>query len=187
MALISVEEALQRVLEHAQVLPVEQVPLSDANGRVLASDLKALRTQPPADVSAMDGYAVRASDVGTAPVRLKVIGEVAAGRPFAATVGAGDAARIFTGGVVPEGADAIVIQEDTDARDGSVVINEAATAGRYIRPAGLDFERGRALAPAGHRLTGASGWLRARKQERQRRVGSAFLNSSRGCQRVAIG
>ncbi len=72
----------------------------------------ALRTQPPADVSAMDGYAVRAADVAQVPARLKVVGEVAAGHPFEGTVGAGEAARIFTGGVLPPGADAIVIQEN---------------------------------------------------------------------------
>ena len=114
MALISVAEALDHVLAHAGPLPPETVPLDDALGRVLAAELKALRTQPPADLSAMDGYAVRASDVAHTPVRLRVIGEVAAGRPFTATVGAGEAARIFTGGVMPAGADAVVIQEITE-------------------------------------------------------------------------
>ncbi|HEX8828429.1 MAG TPA: molybdopterin molybdenumtransferase MoeA, partial [Xanthobacteraceae bacterium] len=113
MALISVADALDRVLARAQALPPEDVPLEDANGRVLARDLTALRTQPPADVSAMDGYAVRAADIAHAPVGLKVIGEVAAGRPFAAVVGPGEAARIFTGGVVPAGADTVVVQELT--------------------------------------------------------------------------
>jgi molybdopterin molybdotransferase len=87
--LLSVADALQRVLEHAAPLPTEKVPLSEAAGLVLVAPLKALRTQPPADVSAMDGYAVRAADVANAPVRLKVIGEVAAGRPFAQALGAG--------------------------------------------------------------------------------------------------
>ena len=77
----------------------EDAPLQEADGRVLAGDLAALRTQPPADVSAMDGYAVRAADVASVPVTLKVIGEVAAGHPFDGAVGAGEAARIFTGGV----------------------------------------------------------------------------------------
>src|SRR6516164_4492040 len=86
VALISVAQALDHVLAHAAPLPAEQVPLDEALGRVLAADLKALRTQPPADVSAMDGYAARAADVATAPARLKVIGEVAAGRPFAQIV-----------------------------------------------------------------------------------------------------
>src|SRR5271156_6208507 len=123
VALISVAEALDHVLAHAAPLPVEEAPLAEADGRVLAYDLKALRTQPPADVSAMDGYAVRSGDAATAPVRLKVIGEVAAGRPFTAagshgsSVDHGEAARIFTGGVVPAGADAVVVQELTK-RDG---------------------------------------------------------------------
>ena len=81
--LLSVADALTRILEHAAPLPAEEAPLSEAYGRVLALPLKALRTQPPADVSAMDGYAVRSADVSGAPVKLKVIGEVAAGRPFA--------------------------------------------------------------------------------------------------------
>ena len=79
MALLSVAQALERVLAQAAPLPAEEAPLTDACGRVLAADLKALRTQPPADVSAMDGYAVRSSDVASAPAQLKVIGEVAAG------------------------------------------------------------------------------------------------------------
>src|SRR6516162_2342776 len=99
-----VAEALSRVLADTEPLAAEPTPLSEAHGRVLAADLAALRTQPPAAVSAMDGYAVRAADVATAPARLKLVGEVAAGHPFDSSVGAGEAARIFTGGVVPAGA-----------------------------------------------------------------------------------
>src|SRR5580693_8786992 len=87
VALISVAEALDHVLAHAKPLDAEEAPLGEADGRVLAADLQSRRTQPPADVSAMDGYAVRASDVAAAPVKLKVIGEVPAGKPFAAKVG----------------------------------------------------------------------------------------------------
>jgi molybdopterin molybdotransferase len=153
VALIPVAEALERVLAHATPLAAEEVPLAEADGRVLAYGLKALRTQPPADVSAMDGYAVRSADVAKAPVRLKVVGEVAAGRPFAAKVGPGEAARIFTGGVVPDGADAVVIQEQTK-RDGDAVEVQKPTAkGRNVRPQGLDFRLGDALLAAGHRLT----------------------------------
>src|SRR5438132_13235803 len=108
-----VADALARVLGGVEPLPAEDAPLAEAHGRVLAADLSALRTQPPADVSAMDGYAVRAADVKSAPVRLRLVGEVAAGHPFKGTVGVGEAARIFTGGVVPPGADTIVIQENT--------------------------------------------------------------------------
>src|SRR5215831_10079982 len=136
---MSVAEALRQVLEHAMPLATETVPLADGYGRVLAADLSAQRTQPPVDVSAMDGYAVRAADVKSAPARLRLIGRVAAGHPFNGTVGAGEAARIFTGGVVPPGADTIVIQENT-RRDGDVVvINKASGAGRHIRRSGLDF------------------------------------------------
>jgi molybdopterin molybdotransferase len=153
VALISVAEALEQVLANASPLPAEEVAIAEANGRVLAYGLKALRTQPPADVSAMDGYAVRASDVAQAPLRLKIIGEVAAGRPFTATVQPGEAARIFTGGVVPDGADTVVIQELT-ARDGDwVTVQNPATKGRNVRPRGLDFRSGDALFAKGHRLT----------------------------------
>jgi molybdopterin molybdotransferase len=152
-SLISVAEALDHVLANAAPLPADEVPIEDADGRVLAFGLKARRTQPPADVSAMDGYAVRASDVANAPARLKVIGEVAAGRPFNASIGAGQAARIFTGGFVPAGADTVVIQEHTK-RDGAIVeVQKAAAKGRNVRPQGLDFRAGDALLAKGHRLT----------------------------------
>jgi molybdopterin molybdotransferase len=153
-ALTPVADALASVLDGTTPLPTETVTLADAHGRVLASDLAATRTQPPADVSAMDGYAVRAADIATVPARLKLIGEVPAGRPFAGQVGPGEAARIFTGGVIPPGADTVVIQEVT-ARDGDAVIIEKPTApGRNVRKAGLDFKTGDVLLPAGRRLTG---------------------------------
>jgi molybdopterin molybdotransferase len=153
VALISVAQALDHVLAHAESLPVEEAPLTEADGRVLAYNLRALRTQPPADVSAMDGYAVRSADVAQVPVRLKVIGEVAAGRPFAAKIGAGEAARIFTGGFVPEGADAIVVQEVTTRDGDSVEVQKPTSQGRHIRKLGLDFKAGDALFAKGHRLT----------------------------------
>jgi molybdopterin molybdotransferase len=153
VALLSVADALGQVLQHAEPLPVEQVPLQEAAGRVLASDLTALRTQPPADVSAMDGYAVRAEDAASAPLRLKVIGEVAAGRPFNVQVGPGEAARIFTGGVVPDGADAVVIQEVTRRSGDWVEIERPTSRGRHVRRRGLDFRAGEVLLREGHRLT----------------------------------
>jgi molybdopterin molybdotransferase len=150
--LISVEQALQQVLAHAATLPAEQVPLAQADGRVLAADLKALRTQPPADLSAMDGYAVRSSDVTKAPARLKVIGEVAAGRPFDKSVGPGEAARIFTGGVVPDGADTVVVQEQV-SRDGDTVeVQKPSAKGRNVRVRGLDFRAGEIAFTRGHHL-----------------------------------
>jgi molybdopterin molybdotransferase len=153
VALISVAEALDHVLAHAAPLPPEQVALDDALGRVLAADLKALRTQPPADVSAMDGYAARSSDVANVPVQLSVIGEVAAGRPFTAAVGAGEAARIFTGGVMPAGADTVVVQEITERAGNAVTVLKPVSKGRHIRRQGLDFRRGDTLFSAGHRLS----------------------------------
>jgi molybdopterin molybdotransferase len=152
-ALLSVADALARVLDGVEPLPPENAPLTEADGRVLAADVAALRTQPPADLSAMDGYAVRATDVATAPVTLKIAGEVAAGRPFDGKIQAGEAARIFTGGVVPPGADTIVIQENT-RRDGEhVAVNQSEKPGRHIRRAGLDFKEGQVLLPRGRRLT----------------------------------
>jgi molybdopterin molybdotransferase len=153
MALMPVAEALQRVLAEARALPAEMVPLNDALGRVLTDDLTALRTQPPAAVSAMDGYAVRASDVATAPVTLKLIGEVAAGHPFDGKVGAGQAARIFTGGVMPDGSDTVVIQE-LAARDGdTVTLQKPTTKGRNVRGQGIDFSKNQILLAKGRRLT----------------------------------
>jgi molybdopterin molybdotransferase len=153
VALMPVAEALSAVLAGSEPLPEEMVALDAAHHRVLARDLAALRTQPPRAMSAMDGYAVRAVDASHAAARLKVIGEVAAGRPFEKMVGKGEAVRIFTGGVVPEGADAVVIQEDTVLQGGGITITEAATAGRHIRPAGIDFREGDVLLARGARLT----------------------------------
>jgi molybdopterin molybdotransferase len=153
VALLSVADARARVLQDAAALSVEMLPLADAHGRVLAEDVAARITQPPADVSAMDGYAVRAMDIATVPTTLKVIGEVAAGHPFAGTVGAGEAARIFTGGVLPAGADTVVIQENTTRADSTVIVNITAAKGRNIRYHGLDFSRGDLLLRKGRRLT----------------------------------
>src|SRR5437868_15405119 len=115
--MISVEEALSRLLELLTPLPPEQISLVDGLGRVLAEDVAARRTQPPFAVSAMDGYAVRAEDVAQVPTTLRIVAEIPAGAGFGGTIGAGEAARIFTGAPLPAGADAIVIQEDTE-RDG---------------------------------------------------------------------
>ncbi len=152
MALMPVEEALARLLGAVEPLAAETVPLAEAAGRVLAAPVVARRTTPGADVSAMDGYAVRAQDAATIPATLRLIGESAAGRPFAGTVDPGTAVRIFTGAVLPTGADAIVIQEDTTRAGESVTVAEAATTGRHIRKAGGDFATGETLLPPGHKL-----------------------------------
>ncbi len=150
---MSVAEALARVLEGATPLAAEAAPLAEAHGRVLADDLAALRTQPPTNVSAMDGYAARAADVASVPAKLKLIGEVAAGHPFGGRVGAGEAARIFTGGVVPDGADTVVIQENTTRDGDTVTVTTSADKGRNVRGEGLDFARGAVLLAKGRRLT----------------------------------
>ncbi|MCP3389449.1 molybdopterin molybdotransferase MoeA [Bradyrhizobium sp. CCGB12] len=153
MALMPVSDALAAVLAGAEPLPDEMIALAEAFHRVLAHDVAARRTQPPEAMSAMDGYAVRAADAATIDSKLTVIGEVGAGRPFAGAVGGGEAVRIFTGGVVPDGADAVVIQEDTVADGKRITVKEAAIAGRHIRPAGVDFSEGDVLLRKGSRLT----------------------------------
>jgi molybdopterin molybdotransferase len=172
---ISVEEARRRLLSPLAPLGAEQVSLSNALGRVLAEDVAARRTQPPFAASAMDGYAVRAADVARVPARLKVVGSVPAGQAYDGTVGRGEAVRIFTGAPVPAGADAIVIQEDTE-RDGDIVtVREGAAAGTYVRPAGLDFREGDIGLRAGRRLSARDvglaaamnrPWLLLRRQPR---------------------
>jgi molybdopterin molybdotransferase len=153
VALMPVADALAAILAGAEPMPEEMVALEAAHHRVLARDVAARRTQPPQAMSAMDGYAVRASDAAKVQARLKVIGEVAAGRPFDRAIGPGEAARIFTGGVIPDGADAVVIQEDTVADRDCITITEAASPGRNVRPAGVDFREGDVLLSAGTRLT----------------------------------
>ena len=151
--MISVAEARERLLAAVAPLGTEQIAVGDAFGRVLAEDVAARRTQPPACLSAMDGYAVRAGDVAQIPRRLKVVGSVPAGQSFERRLGAGEAVRIFTGAPLPEGADAVVIQEDTD-RDGDwVIVRESSPVGRHVREAGLDFRAGDVRLRAGRVLT----------------------------------
>ena len=150
--MISVDEARGRVLDGLRPTPAEIVALADAWNRVTAEGVAARLTQPPADVSAMDGYALRAAD-GTLNASLTVIGAAPAGHPFDGQVGPGQAVRLFTGSVVPSGTDAILLQEDA-TRDGDTVrINEAVTAGRHIRRKGQDFAAGDIVLPAGRRIT----------------------------------
>ena len=151
MALLSVSEALARVLQGLTPLEAEDVSLDDAQGRVLAADLAALVTQPPFDASAMDGYALHGEDVATLPATLRLIGEAVAGAGFGGEVGRGEAVRIFTGAPVPRGADTIVIQEDVEA-DGAAITVRAAEPYRHIRPRGQDFKDGEILLRAGTEL-----------------------------------
>ena len=155
MGLMPVEEALARIAEAIEPVDVKTVPLGEAHGRVLGEPVRARRTQPPADVSAMDGYAVRTADVAAVPATLRVVGEAPAGSAYAGALQPGEAVRIFTGAPVPGGADTIIIQEDT-ARDGdSVVVRTSAAAGRHIRKAGIDFREGDVGLEAGVRLGAA--------------------------------
>ena len=166
--LLAVAEALTRILEGLAPSQAEICALHDARacdvrghdvrghdvrGRVLASDIAARLSLPPAAVSAMDGYAVRAADCKTNGATLMRVGESAAGRPWDGTVGAGEAVRIFTGAVIPDGADTILLQEDataTSETDGATItVNEGPHEGQFIRPAGLDVTAGEMILAAG--------------------------------------
>lgn len=151
--MISVEEALTRLLALVEALPPEQISLADGLGRVLAEAISARRTQPPFAVSAMDGYAVRADDLARMPVELRIVAEVPAGAGFGGHVGPGEAARIFTGAPMPAGTDTIVIQEDAERLGDRVRVLEGAPRGRYVRREGLDFAEGDALLHPGRRLS----------------------------------
>ncbi|MDH3476435.1 MAG: molybdopterin molybdenumtransferase MoeA, partial [Rhodospirillales bacterium] len=151
--MISVEQALARITAAFRPLPVETVSLGEALGRVLAEDVEARVSQPPQTVSAMDGYAVRAADLEAAPVTLTQVGEAPAGGAYGGTLQPGETVRVFTGGPLPEGADAIVIQEDVEAEDGRITVRQAVAPGTYVRPAGLDFRAGDVGIRAGRLLT----------------------------------
>ncbi len=151
--MLSVVEARTKILQSFQPLPAETVALTGGLGRVLAEPVVARTTQPPAAVSAMDGYAVRGQDVARLPAELTVIGEVAAGDSFEGSVGPKQAVRIFTGAPLPDGSDTIVIQEDVTREGGKISLAVATPTGRYVRPRGLDFAAGETAIPVGHRLT----------------------------------
>jgi molybdopterin molybdotransferase len=148
-AMISIEDARAHVLAGLSPTGAEIVALADAWGRVSAADIEARLTHPPQDVSAMDGYAVRAAD---ADPRL-VVGASPAGHPWAGQVGPGQAVRLFTGSFVPAGADSVVLQEDTDVDGERITIREGIRAGQHIRRAGQDFREGEIMVKAGSRLT----------------------------------
>jgi molybdopterin molybdotransferase len=147
--MISFDEAVRRVTDVARPLGRESVPIAEAAGRVLAAPVVARVDSPPADSSAMDGYAVREADL---PGRLRLIGESFAGRGFEGALEPGTCVRIFTGAPVPAGADRVVVQEVT-ARDGDIVtIAELPGPARHLRPRGSDFRTGNVLLETGRRL-----------------------------------
>jgi molybdopterin molybdotransferase len=145
---LALEEAQARLLALAPVLPREQVPLEAMLGRYLAEDLRAVRTQPAADLSAMDGYAL---SPGEGPWTL--VGESRAGAPFAGEITAGQCARISNGAVVPKGADRVLLQEDAAVSGGIVTATELPPPGRHIRARGFDFHAGDLLLARGTRMT----------------------------------
>jgi molybdopterin molybdotransferase len=157
---ISLEEAQERILAAIQPLPVEEIPLHDALGRYLAAPVHSLVDLPPMDNSAMDGYAVRAADLAAAtmenPVALRLSGEALAGSSLASGVEAGACARIFTGAMLPPGADAVVMQEDVAVprrSSGNVHFSEPIKPWENVRLRGEDVRENMLLADAGERLT----------------------------------
>lgn len=150
--MISVEEARAKILGSLTLVGLETVALAAAHGRVLGAAVRARVAHPPADVSAMDGYAVRAVDA-VAGAQLRVIGEAPAGHPFAGAVGQGEAVRLFTGSFVPPGADTVLIQENTVARASGITVQAVPAQGRHIRKLGQDFAVGDELIAPGKRLT----------------------------------
>jgi molybdopterin molybdotransferase len=148
--LLTVEDALARVLEHVHPLQAERVELADAGGRVLVEDARAAVDLPRFASSAMDGFALRAADT---PGTLPVVARIAAGRPAGRPLEAGEAMGISTGGVVPDGADAVVPIELVRDDDGTVVIPQAAPPGANVRPRGGDVREGEVVVPAGTPLT----------------------------------
>lgn len=151
MSLISVEEALRRVLDGVPALAAEEIPVGEAHRRVLAAPLASLRTHPPADVSSMDGYAASAADLDSAST-LQLVGESAAGHPFTGVVKSGETARIFTGAILPDGTDTVVAQEDAKV-DGRTISLPSARRGQFVRKRGLDFVAGKTMIETGRRLT----------------------------------
>lgn len=147
--MISFDEAVRRVMEVARPVGRESVPLAEAAGRVLAAPVAAMIDSPPADGSAMDGYAVREADL---PGSLRLIGESFAGAGFEGALEPGTCVRIFTGAPVPEGADRVVIQEVTAREEDFVTIADLPGPARHIRPRGSDFRAGDVLLEAGRRL-----------------------------------
>ena len=173
--MLSVAEARARILAAFTALPAELVALPEAFGRVLAEEVRARVTQPPFAASAMDGYAVRAADLTHLPASLDIVGYAPAGGAHSRPLQAGEAVRIFTGAPLPQGADTIVIQENTETVGERVLIKEAGPKGSYVRPSGLDFAEGDVGLVAGKRLNardiGLAGsmnhpWLKVRRKPR---------------------
>lgn len=187
--MIPVAQALNILTQTAALGDTEQVGLDAAAGRVLAAPVTAKRTQPPRDVSAMDGYAVNFADIEAGTTAFSVIGEVAAGALFERTIGPGEAVRIFTGASVPDGGSHIVIQEDVTRQGDTINLDAPQAEVRHIRKAGQDFTAGDTLLEAGRRLSPADLALAANGNHAElsvyRRPRIAFVSS--GDEIVAAG
>jgi len=172
---LAVEDALARIVAGLDPLPAEWTHLGAAHGRVLAGDLVATRDQPPHAISAMDGYAVRAADLSSGGATLRQIGAAPAGGTFEGSIGPGETVRIFTGGRLPPGADAVALQENASVDGGTVTLTGRVEPGTYVRPAGLDFKRGEIGLAAGTTLSARNlglaaalnhAWLPVRRKPR---------------------
>jgi len=146
---ISVGEALARVCEAVPLLGAERISLESAVGRIGGGDDVSARAVPAAANSAMDGYAVRHADLASIPSRLRIVATEPAGTVVATPLGAGTAVKLFTGSVIPPGADTVVRVEDTDERDGTVTVRVAPARGANVRAAGEDVRPGQVVVPAG--------------------------------------
>lgn len=159
MSMVTVEQALATILAKIKSKGVEKIPIGEALGRTLAEDIVAKRNNPPLDNSAMDGYALIAGDIQSAtpenPVPLKVTEEIAAGYQSDATLQPGQAFRIMTGAPIPKGADAVLMQEDTDRDGDTVLVKDKADVGENIRLAGEDVRSGALVIPKGSAITPA--------------------------------
>jgi molybdopterin molybdotransferase len=147
--MIPVNEAIKLVADNVTLTNAEDVPLQQCLGRVLAEDVASRLSHPPVAVSSMDGYALKAADTATSPISLKQIGVSQAGGGFEGVVGAGETVRIFTGAPLPQGTDAVQMQENTEAQGDHIKIIQSVTANNFVRAAGMDFAAGDILIEAG--------------------------------------
>jgi len=159
MSMITVDQALATILAKIAFKGVEKISIEESLGRVLAEDIVARRNNPPMNNSAMDGYALIAGDIQSAtpenPVRLEVAGEIAAGYSAKTVLQRSQAFRIMTGAPIPQGADAVIMQEDTERNGNSVLVKDRAEVGENIREAGEDVRIGETVIPKGIRITPA--------------------------------
>lgn len=147
--MISVKEAFQHVIDNVSPAPIENVPLKECLGRVLAEDAASRVSHPPVAVSSMDGYAVKSADTQNAPSVLKLVGESPAGGGYDGVLQAGETVRIFTGAPIPTGADAVEMQENTEANGNQITFQQSVPVHKFIREAGMDFAIGEVLITAG--------------------------------------